>query len=190
MSDKKQIMYESDDSAVYESKTLTGWWTKKSSHTGGARFWGEDEHMARYDGSTHSLCECGEIRSNSYTLCEKCRAKKKKERWLALPSGEWDGKDPVCTFDDDKYFYSIEEMEEYCEECDCSEEDLMLVFCEGRKPSLIDDDYWCDDLADDQELPSEIYEAVAELNEFLKAQPVLSWWPGKKRAVVRQTARY
>ena len=46
MKSEKQILYESDKAAIYEERTLKGWWSVKSTLSGKSRFWGEDEHMA------------------------------------------------------------------------------------------------------------------------------------------------
>lgn len=48
MIEENRILYKSEEAAVYESRTLTGWWAVKSTQTRGPRFWGEEEHMARY----------------------------------------------------------------------------------------------------------------------------------------------
>ena len=49
MADKSVIMYDSPEAASI--KTITGWVSSAG------RFWGDNEHMARYDGSTHMKCK-------------------------------------------------------------------------------------------------------------------------------------
>lgn len=182
MSDKK-IMYDSDLAAVYEERTLKGWWSVKSTHNNFSRFFEEDEHMARYDGCTHMLCkECGKrTHRKSWTCCADCRAKHTRKRYEALQVVDWDGETYVCTFDDDQFFNSPDEIYDYCEEHGCKPEDLMLVLCEPGYPSQVNTDYWCDELPEDGELPAEVLEALDALNDVISKSGPIAWWPGKKR---------
>lgn len=54
-------------------QTVTGWVARDG------RFWGDDERMARYCGSTHSICEKnpahGPVENRSY--CEACYAERR-----------------------------------------------------------------------------------------------------------------
>jgi hypothetical protein len=49
MPEEKVVMYESSEAASIQ--TVTGWVGADG------RFWGNDEHMARYCGATHRHCE-------------------------------------------------------------------------------------------------------------------------------------
>ncbi len=49
----------------------------------------------------------------------------------------------------------------------------------------IDEDYWCDDLPEDGEVPNEVYEALEALNKVIeKTSAVAYWMNGKKRIVI------
>lgn len=82
MTDKKIIMEDSPEAASI--KTVTGW----VSSTG--RFWGDDERMARFDGSTHKRCDCGAVIAHR-SYCRACSDRKEAEKWEAMPEAEWDG---------------------------------------------------------------------------------------------------
>lgn len=167
------VLYNSDEAA--RKVTVTGWASKDG------RFWGNDEHMARWDGCTHKLCECGEICDKSYTKCDKCIAKQRHEIFLKTPFKEWDGKTPVVLFDNDTYFFSEDDIEYYCDDNELKPEDLRLLICEPLCLSQIDYDYWNDDLPEDGELPPKVEEALKALNKAIEEEGTVSWWPGKFR---------
>ncbi len=183
---KEIVMYDSEQAAVYESRTLTGWWTPKDARTGKPMFWGEDENMARYCGCTHKVCACGSIHSKAYTCCSGCRNKNMLERYHRLPETKWDGKTPLCLFDDDRYFYDEDDIFDFCEETKTDPMDLALVVCEPVFPCPIDaHDQWSDDLPEDGEIPDNILAAVEALNKALQANGPLSWRAGDCRTTVR-----
>jgi hypothetical protein len=49
---------------------------------------------------------------------------------------------------------------------------------------FLDDDYFCDELYEDGELPDSIYEAMGVFNEVVKAAGPLSWTSGKVAAII------
>jgi len=59
-----KVLYASDEAA--QLVTVTGW----RSRTG--RFYGSDEHLARWDGCTHQICECGAEMPRGFTKCNTC----------------------------------------------------------------------------------------------------------------------
>jgi hypothetical protein len=107
MTEEKIIMYDSPEAA--EQITLTGWISKGKD----GQFWYKDEHMARWAGCTHKKCDCGNVMKKSYTMCETCRAKAARERYLKLPFKEWDRVEPVTESWGDKYFFNEEDLIEY-----------------------------------------------------------------------------
>jgi hypothetical protein len=169
--EKKIIMYDSPEAA--REVTLTGWISSTN------QFWGKDEHMARWAGCTHLKCECGSTMEKSYTRCPECRHKSAVERYNALPFKEWDYKEPVCTWDGDTYFFNIEDLDEYMEDSELKEIDLL--FCDEINYSPIDYDYWGSDAHEDWEPPSALKERLMEFNNFIKTLPAHSYTPGKTR---------
>jgi len=171
---EKIILASSNEAA--QIKTVTGWFDRFG------HFWGEDERTARYSGGTHKTCEdCGNVYlKNSW--CEPCYKKKQAAKFEAMPRRVWDGVEPICLFDGDKYFFDcdIAELEEYAEECQCEVDDLRLVFCEPQYATQLEPyDLYQDLLPEDGELPDEIIAAIDVFNAAIKDLPPLSWLPGK-----------
>lgn len=75
---EKIVPYDSAEAASIQ--TVTGW-VSRSGH-----FWGNDEHMARYDGCTHRKCDACEtlIPVRGYTICDQCREAKEIEKWRVI----------------------------------------------------------------------------------------------------------
>ena len=176
MADKKIIMRESDDAA--QIKTVTGWVSADG------RWFGDDERTARYAGSTHQLCSCGEVVERSRTKCDKCFAKDRWEKYKTLQTKVWDGVEPLVEWDDDKFFWSDSDLMDFCEEHQMQPQDLQLVFAVPVYGRYLDDDYFCDELAEDGELPDSITEAIGKFNEVVKAAGPLSWRDGNIAAII------
>lgn len=173
--DKKVIMYDSSESAVYRTN-IEGWVSSDG------RFFGKGdtaEQLARNQGSTHKKCDCGIIMpSKSYSLCESCRNKKHRENYLKLPFKEYDGS-PVFSTDDEKYFFDEESIIEYC--ADNLLDELDLYFAEPNMLWEITDEIWEEILPEDGEFPDELKNALSELNKVIKNLPAVSWSPSKVR---------
>lgn len=169
---KKVVMADSEEAASI--KTVTGW----VSRTG--HFWGDDERMARYDGSTHRLCECGAV-IEQRSFCRACSERKDREKYLAMPSVAWDGEVPLNLHGTDTYFFDEDSLLDHCADNECQPQDLPLVICVPKYASQIDgSEHYCDDLPEDGELPAELEEAFRVLNEAIQAcMTPLCWYPGK-----------
>lgn len=63
--------------------------------------------------------------------------------------------------------------------------DLRLVICEPNYVRRLEPDYCCDELAEDGDVPDEVFEAMKEFNEAV-ACIVLSWSPGKTALALHQ----
>lgn len=176
--EKPIIMYDSPEAAVYRTN-LTGWVASDG------RYYGENEHLARWAGSTHQKCECGNIFSKGRTRCSSCDARIDTEKYYALPVVEWDGATPVCTWRDDKFFFDEDSVLDWMADLkhDANEGDVevQLVLCTPGRLGYVSEDNWADDLPDDGELPNEVAKKVDELNEAIKNTPVVSWWAGTTR---------
>lgn len=179
---KEEIILNTDDSAA-TLVTVTGW----RSSTG--RFFGDSESSARYDGSTHITCECGNVTSKSYTKCESCREKKSIENYNKLEFKEWDHETPLYDDVSGSYFMDSDELEEFIYELEqeWGEElepgDLRLLICYPNNYHNICSDYWSDILPtdDDADIPSELKAKLDELNKFLDTLEPASWSPSKIR---------
>ncbi|MBD2811880.1 hypothetical protein ID853_13525 [Xenorhabdus sp. Vera] len=177
------IMYDSPEAA--QIKTVTGWISRDG------RFWGDDEHMARYAGSTHHTCENNPEHPICYKhgYCELCRAKMRLAEFNAMERKEWDRKTPLVIFDTDQFFMHEDDLDDYldnyCDEHEITPSELQLVICEPNYPDEINgEDYFSDDLADGGELPGALQQAFDALNAEIRNSPPLSWSQGKYAAIV------
>ncbi len=179
--EEKIILNTSDEAATYRTG-LEGWVTRNG------RFWGEDERMARWDGCTHVLCECGKPVEKSWTKCPECRRASAVKRFEAMPKKVWDGESPLCLFDDDCFFWSQDDLTDYCEESGHDPKDLKLVICKPIFARQIDPyDHYHDDIPEEGDLPGELVEAFDRLNEKIReCREPLSWEPGSYAAEIRE----
>lgn len=175
MKEETTVHYDSPEAASVQ--TVTGWVSR------GGRFWGDNEHMARWDGCTHVVCEgCSSPSKKPYTHCEACRRKKEAERFAAFPHKPWDGSTPVSTQFGDDIFWDMGDLMDYCDDNGIrSEEDLKslrLVHCSPETLRPVDESYWTDELPEDiNDLPDEVYEALDALNEACKNAGTVMWFP-------------
>ncbi len=174
--DTKQILYSSDAAASFATG-IEGWIDNKG------RFFGDSEHMARYSGCTHINCaECGKPTVRYYRICRECQDKKSIERYNTKPRIKWNGKTPLYSEAHDEYFFDTESLLEYIDEHDCSIRSLRLIVCVANKFREIESDYFSDDMTDGYELPADLEDAIAALNDVIRQQPAASWSPGKYAA--------
>jgi len=180
MTEKESIvMYNSEDAATYKTG-ISGWVTKDG------RFWGKDEHIARYAGCTHVICDCGDIAKKSYTKCQPCRIKASNDHYNNMPFKEWDGETPLCEHNSDKYFFGMDDIDDYCDEYNYLYSDLKLIICEANKVPEVDPYDIINDIMpeDCDEIPYELGKAFDELNSKIKefnSKNTISWEPGKYR---------
>lgn len=179
----EKILPDSDAAAHYATN-IKGWVDRHG------RYWGDNENLARRQGSTHVTCaECDHIiPARSWATCETCRKKKKIELYNKKEKQEWDGSTPLYSDALDSYFFDKDELTDYLYDNDCSVESLRLIICEPNYYQALDVDYFCDNLPDDQDPPDELLTAISELNETLKLLPVPSWSPGKCAAIITNAA--
>jgi hypothetical protein len=175
--EKEEIIILYTDDAAASLKTVTGWVSRNG------LFFGSDERTARYNGSTHSKCECGKLKPRRYSRCEYCRIKHSNEMYGRYAFEEWDMKSPVCLYDGDEYFWDVDDIENYLEENGMSPSDLKLVICSPNYATEIDESLWEDDLPENSEgeLPKDLSIKISELNEFIRKMEPLSWGPSNIR---------
>lgn len=183
MKNQPIILYASDEAA--HEATVTGWVARDG------RFWGDDEHMARWCGCTHIICECGQPVEKAWTLCDACRDKKRTKRWEAMPLVEWDGESAFCVFDTDRFFFDLDSFLDWMADEDEPPTDVRLELCEPVALRSVDTDYWSDDMHEDWEgdLPEPVQAALDALNAAIRAhdKPVC-WRPcGKRIAPPKET---
>lgn len=177
--DKEKIILPSDDEAA-SIQTVTGWVSRQG------RFFGDDERLARYDGSTHKKCVCGEIVGrNSY--CQECDNKRKREKFNKMEFIFWNGTDALYSQSKDEFFFNKDELDYFCFCNKATIEELDLVVCEAVYAGEINPfEYYYDGLPEYCcSVPCALQEAFDELNTRLREEKIiLSWIPGKYRAIV------
>ena len=170
------IMFSSEEAAQYKTN-LSGWVSR------GGRYWGNDERAARYDGCTHRPCEdCGGPAEKGWLVCPKCRENRDISRYKAMPREEWDEVGMLYSDAYSEFYSSWEEIEEFCVDEGIGIDKMRLIICEPQYLPLLNNDYGCDSLAEDAELPSAILHAIDEFNKVVRGVGVVSWVPGKKAA--------
>ncbi len=186
---EKVIMY---DDVVVTKETLTVY----RNHSGKGFL---SEADARDDGCTHEKCpECGEImEKRGFRSCSVCRDKKDAKEYALLKKIVWDEGAPVYDDERDQWYSSIEELQEAVLDCDCCEKEkgdneekfceecvasinygsLRLFLGEHRHMRCVSEDYWEDDLREDEELSDKVVDAIDALNDALEGQET-SWVVG------------
>ena len=172
-------MAESDEAASIQ--TVTGW-VSRDGH-----FWGKDERMARYSGSTHKICdknpEHGVVEQRSW--CRQCHNEAMEKRWNEMPKTAYTPESfPLHLYDTDRYFFDEVDLMEWLEENKINPVDVRLTKCKPSYPDQIDpDEHFCDILPEDGEVPEDVREAFEKLNEVLKRSEPLSWLHDDKQGI-------
>lgn len=172
-----EIEIKSEDAAEHRTN-IDGWVCKKCS-----RYWGKDEHMARYCCATDFPCDCGNRREKSYACCVDCRRKSEAERWAKLYAEKakpWDGESPLCGYHSDRYHFDLESLFDEFRDSEAEDlkewlQDQRLVFCTPNNGRHFDlNDFLYDDLAEDDKVAGcrEIEKAV---NDFIASKAPFSW---------------
>ena len=174
MSVKPEIIVLDTSVEAASIQTITGW----VSRTG--QFWGSDERMARYCGSTHHVCDCGEMVEKS-GYCRKCADARKLAKYAAMPRASWDGASMLYSEANDEYYHDMQQLEEYYDDNEIAIADMCIVICDPTFATQIEaSEHYCDDLPEDGDLPAEIEEAFEALNKIIAAcKAPLSWSPGR-----------
>lgn len=140
--------------------------------------------------ATHTDCDrCKQEFEKPYTYskyCQSCEYVIRHEKYLSLPLVEWDGESALSLWDDDQYFFSIDEIQDYCEEHELKISDLKLVLCEMSSFTQIDFDLFVDETHEDWEPSDEMIKKVNEFNSFLEIESTNTWFPANKRVILSE----
>lgn len=179
---EKIVMMDSDEAASIQ--TVTGWVDRHG------RFWGNDEHMARWSGATHRKCknkpEEHQIhRTNSY--CEECHRESRQAKFAEMERAVWCG-EPLVIFDDDQYFFDAESLADYCLDRSLLPSELQLLICEPNYPPEFDIEQHCEEVIPDggdyYSLPQAVLDAADALNKAIKESAAVSWSGSNRVAIV------
>ncbi len=182
MSDK--IILPSSDEAA-SIKTVTGWVSRHG------YFFGDDEHLARYDGSTHRECaKCGKV-IDKHGYCHDCHTKTNIKKYQKMERREWNETDGLYSQARDKWFWSYEELNDYIVDNNITVDDLLLIIGHPVYAGEIDPlEYYEDDLPDECDLPEDLLSAFDTLNKYIrKSKIILSWQLSKFAASIKVEAK-
>ena len=184
MTDTLVILPTSAEAATYRTD-IKGW----VSRTG--RYFGEDERLARYDGSTHSVCGCGAPAEKFLIRCDACQATRDAAKWEALPLVEWDGETPLCIYRGDMYFFDADQVHDYADEQGVKVSELRLALCKPIYAHKLEVEDWVDELPEHGDAPEWLEAAVDAFNEVIgdHCNDPLSWMPGEQRVVLPDEGR-
>lgn len=187
--DPKTLTILPDSPEAASIQTVTGWVSRNG------YFCGKDERMARYNGSTHSICGCGAIIDKSYIRCLDCQSLDELDKYNAAKREKWDGKTPLYSATSQKYYFDLEELLEELDEEGGTIEGMRLYLCRPTKMREVDPEYWEDELPEETDLKDvasdEILAALAHLNKLIRenTEPI-SWWATETVADISEYAAY
>ena len=148
----------------------------------------EGERLARLCCAKDQKCgtsECdARVPKDGYIDCDTCRKKNDVARWTAYPEVPWNGETPLCLDDDDRYFFSPEELDLFIEEHDLKIEDLRLVICVADTKPRFDVLQLVEDYLGSEDIEVEEEERVAiekTVNDWVDDHLKQMWYPGKTR---------
>jgi len=174
MKEERVIKYDTPEAAMFRTN-ISGWISSDG------RFFGKDEHLARYAGCTHKKCEnCDNYTKKGWIYCEDCRRKRSHKRYNELPFKEWDGS-PLCTWDGDEYFFHEDDLICWLFDHELNGSDVQLVYAEPIKYKELEYETITGDAHEDWEPEKELVEAVNKLNEVIRKLEPHSYTPGKIR---------
>ncbi|VTM70310.1 hypothetical protein Q8726_21280 [Raoultella ornithinolytica] len=182
MKTEKIVMMDSDEAASLQ--TLTGWVARDG------RFWGDDEHMARWCGATHRKCKNFPDEHPIHVIngyCEECHHISRQAAFEKLERVVWAG-EPLVIFDDDQYFFDAESLADYCWEHSLLPSELQLLICEPNYPPEFDLEQHCEEIMPEGDdyycLPQAVRDAAEALNKAIKESLPVSWSGSGRVAIV------
>ncbi len=183
MSEEREEIVPFDSSKAAQRITVTGWVSRDG------YFYQNDERTARFSGCTHIKCsDCNALVPKTRLTCDYCQEKKDNERYAALDKEEWDGFTPLVLFNTGIYFWSREDVDEYCRQTGTKIDSLKLVLCEGvAGPEFDPESFLVDYLPEGDDVPEVIRKTARLLNQAIAEAGVLSWHQGSTAAIIPET---
>ncbi|NNP70450.1 hypothetical protein A7P55_09705 [Acinetobacter sp. Ac_5812] len=145
-----------------------------------------EESMARWDGSTHSICKRGHL-SPKQGYCEACVPLNNQEEYTTYPKQQWKD-EPLYSMALDQWYLDKISVIDVMRETGQSAQELMLVIGDPQNATEIDpDDYFEEHLPDGISVPDEIATAFDSLNNVIRncANP-LCYYPSKIAAMIEE----
>lgn len=180
-----------NEEAAEHRTNISGWVCKTC-----RRFYGDEEGAER----TARYCcekdhECGTEGCNGragkpWIYCDPCIKKRADARWAGLEQVAWDGDTPLVLFDDDHYFFDVDDLEYFLDEEGLTLEKIQLVIAEeDRKPRFDIQEFLCDYLPEGEDV-----DGAEKLDKFVNRwignNVPSSWVPSKKRPTLVSLKQY
>ena len=183
MSEEREEIIPFDSPNAAQKINVTGWVSRDG------YFYHDDERTARFSGCTHVKCsDCNALVPKTRLTCDYCQEKKDTERYTAMDKEEWDGFTPLVLFNTGIYFWSREDIDEYCHQTGAKIDSLKLVICEGVDgPEFDPESFLLDYLPEGDDVPEGIRKAATLLNKAIAEAGVLSWHQGTTAAIIPET---
>lgn len=189
---EKNIILETDDNAAKFVENISGWVSANGNFYGNLSSFNSNltsEQLARCDGATHRKCNgCGAIIPKHYINCSDCSEKINQKKFDELDKIEWDGKASIYSNRDDWYFHNVDELLDYCEDIELSNEnhfsELQLYLCQKINIPFLDYmDYYSNAMnvdVDELLLPSTMLSLLELVNSIAKETKTDFWEPTKQ----------
>lgn len=179
---EKIVMMESNEAASIQ--TLTGWVDRHG------RYWGKDEHQARWCGATHQKCKNKPDEHpihSTHGYCEECHRESRQEKFAKMERAVWTG-EPLVIFDSDQYFFDTESLADYCWENSVLPSELQLMICEPNYPPYFDVEQHCEEIIPDggdcYSLSQAVLDAADALNKAIEESEPVSWGASNRVAIL------
>ncbi|MEP7338644.1 MAG: hypothetical protein ABI977_12975 [Acidobacteriota bacterium] len=152
------------------------------------------EHSARFCCATNRPCQNDECRNRAidkhHLLCSLCQGAADMERWYARPEKEWDGVAVLSVCRTEKYFFSVDDLEDHIADMEGTIDDvldgLQLEICERVEPQeFCLSEQYSDDLPEDLADSFHTAEIDKQVNDFLKKHFPEVWYPTRYRASIK-----
>lgn len=171
-----------NEEAAEHKTNISGWVCKTC-----RRFYGDEagsERTARYCCEKDHACGtdgCAGRAIRPWIFCGACKEKRALDLWLSRPEVDWDGETPLVLDDDDEYFFSPEDLDEYLADHHLKPEDIRLVIAVlDRKPHFDMHEFVSDYLPEDLEADDDV-KINAIVNKWIQKHVPDVWVPGKNR---------
>jgi len=146
----------------------------------------QTEHSARCNAATHTHCPlCGNEIKIYRTMCEVCARKNERERYSQLEHKDWDGETPLCIYQNDQFFFSQCEFEDYCKDKEIDPNEVLLVLCEKYKYPSLNEEYF-DEFDDEHELMEELKSMIKDFNNKLEKLDTRWWIDSRFRTTIKE----
>lgn len=148
----------------------------------------ESEEVARKDGANAIRCtKCGLVIPKTHSvMCDYCRAIFKQDTFASFPEKKYsECSGVVAIYDDDRFFFNREEIDDFCYDGEIDKASLKLVECMQSSPRTLTDEFFWDEMPSEiDECPKELYDLIDKFNKEVSKLDIWGWYPTNTRVVM------